>query len=1052
MPLVVSNYDFDFVMDLLLLSDGQKYHYVLIHDLCKLVDVIRNRGQRNRNQICRNCFHVFNSYEALETHREVCGEKSAVVVSMPTNTNDSVAFKRYEARWFAPFVLYYDFESLIVPLDTTFDDPNKSSTTTLERHQPCGYSLALVEHGKTRVKLFEIKRGPDVMQHFIKKIECLANQIHDMKRANMVFSEHPPLNKANVDQCWICEDVFGENEVKVIDHCHVSGQFLGFAHSMCNVRRKTVNFTPVIAHNASNYDLHHIMRALVHSDSRNTFSVIPSTDEKFLSLTIGVWIKSVFDEKTKQQRNVFEYMRFIDSFNFMNSSLASLAENLPVERFTLLDNFFRDNRNFTDKQISLLKQKGYYPYSYITNFSKFEERLLPPLRLWKNSLANGKVEISRAEYNHAKKVFAECGCRNIGQYHDLYLCSDTLILACVFETFRTVCYATYGLDCAFHYTASHLAGDAFLKTCKSDLKLLTVREHLDMTEKMIRGGMSSVYAHRFWKANNKFLPEYDPTQTSTFILNIDANNLYGGIMEHYRLPLNDFQLVDKEINDILLTDDDDEYGFIVEVDLEIPEELHEYLSDFPPAPTKEVIDVGQLGEFQQNVLERLNVKTVGGTKKLVQTLSNKERYVVHYSTLKLYVRLGLRVRKLHRTLQFRQTKWLAPYVKLNSERRQSAQNKFEENFFKLMSNSAYGKTMESKRNRRNVTVVRNYKDMQREANKFQLRAFNIIDEEFATTSAAVTKITWDKPTIVGAVILDLSKKFMFDFHYMKMKACLNLELLYGDTDSFIYKIESEDLYEELAKNKYLKSHFDFSNYSADHPLYSQENQRVVLKFKDEMKGKIVSEFVGLKPKLYSLQAKGYFPYKIEKIQVSLMFHFLVLDETQKLSAKGITKYGQRELVHRAFRAAPSSDERMRVRNTTIVSKNHSLSTVVVNKVALCNLDLKRYILDNGIETKPFGHKLVRFNHLPEFQLMSDWEESEPSLVCIPSTPDPGFMQREYSSEELNDVVDFDIEFDEAARPDNPFILHEAEESAGEHSTPEVVAKRKRRAVIIDDSE
>ncbi len=175
MPLVVSNYDSDFVMDLLLLSDGQKYHYVLIHDLCKLVDVIRNRGHRNRNQICRNCFHVFNSYEALEAHREVFGEKSAVVVTMPTNNNNSVVSKRYEARWFAPFVLHYDFESLIVPLDTTHDDPTKSSTTTLERHQPCGYFLALVEHGKTPVKSFEMKRGPDVMQHFIKKIECLAN-------------------------------------------------------------------------------------------------------------------------------------------------------------------------------------------------------------------------------------------------------------------------------------------------------------------------------------------------------------------------------------------------------------------------------------------------------------------------------------------------------------------------------------------------------------------------------------------------------------------------------------------------------------------------------------------------------------------------------------------------------------------------------------------------------------------------------------------------------------------------------------------------------------
>ncbi len=122
----------------------------------------------------------------------------------------------------------------------------------------------------------------------------------------------------------------------------------------------------------------------------------------------------------------------------------------------------------------------------------------------------------------------------------------------------------------------------------------------------------------------------------------------------------------------------------MEVDLEVSEELHEFLSDFLPASTTKVIAYGQLGQFEHNVFTQLNEKQLGQSKKLLQTLYSKQRYVLHYSTLKFYVRLGLRITKLYRTLKFRQSKWLAPYVRQNSERWRMATNKFEENFYKLM--------------------------------------------------------------------------------------------------------------------------------------------------------------------------------------------------------------------------------------------------------------------------------------------------------------------------------------------------------------------------------
>ena len=135
----------------------------------------------------------------------------------------------------------------------------------------------------------------------------------------------------------------------------------------------------------------------------------------------------------------------------------------------------------------------------------------------------------------------------------------------------------------------------------------------------------------------------------------------------------------------------------------------------------------------------------------------------------------------------------------------------------------------------------------------QLKSFKIIGEDLATVSLNPTEILWDKPTIVGACILDLSKKFMFDFHYNTMKKHFNCKLFYSDTDSFVYEIRSNDFYTELRRKTALKDLFDFSNFPSDHELHDRGNARVTLKFKDEIGSKLISEFVGLKPKLYSIK-------------------------------------------------------------------------------------------------------------------------------------------------------------------------------------------------------
>ena len=232
-------------------------------------------------------------------------------------------------------------------------------------------------------------------------------------------------------------------------------------------------------------------------------------------------------------------MRFIDSYQFL-PSLEKLVSYLPTESFQILDNYFQ---NYQPIERELLHQKGFYPYSYFDSFEKFQENQLPPINYWTNSLNGKEIFSNETEYAHAEKVFATFGCQTLGDYHNLYLKTDTVLLACVVEEFRKLCYDTYSLDSAQYFTSSHLSIDAFIKLCRADLHLLTDREHLEMAEIMIRGGVASIFSKRFFRANNKYMNSFNPDNESSFGLLLDANNLYGGVMEKLPLPLKDLQKV-----------------------------------------------------------------------------------------------------------------------------------------------------------------------------------------------------------------------------------------------------------------------------------------------------------------------------------------------------------------------------------------------------------------------------------------------------------------------------------------------------------------------------
>ena len=408
---------------------------------------------------------------------------------------------------------------------------------------------------------------------------------------------------------------------------------------------------------------------------------IPNNMEKYMAFMLG------------------NHLVFLDSFQFMSSSLDNLVKHLPDEAFKYT------KQEFKKEQFNLMKQKGVYPYDHMDSFEKFNKTELPTKEQFYSILNN--EHISDEQYKHAQNVWDTFKLQSIGQYHDLYLKSDVLLLADVFENFRKTCIQYYKLDPCHYFTSPGLSWDAMLKMTNIKLELMTDINMFQFIEKGMRGGISYI-ANRYGKANNKYMKEYDEKAPSKYIMYLDANNLYGWAMSQY-LPTGGFKwLSPKQIEKINLGKytDDSKKGLILEVDLEYPKELHYLHNGYPLGPEKVKVTEDMLSDYCKKIANKFNIST-GLVHKLIPTLCDKEKYVLHYRNLQLYLDLGLKLKKVHRVLKFNQSPWLKQYIEFNTQKRTNAKNSFEKDFFKLMNNSVFEKNFgkHSKASRRKTIKI-----------------------------------------------------------------------------------------------------------------------------------------------------------------------------------------------------------------------------------------------------------------------------------------------------------------------------------------------------------
>ncbi len=577
---------------------------------------------------------------------------------------------------------------------------------------------------------------------------------------------------------------------------------------------------------------------------------------------------------------------------------------------------FASNIFKPEELLSLLKQKGVFPYDYMSDFSKLSATSLPPKDTFYSQLY--KSGISDEDYVHAQKVWEAFGCKTMRDYHDLYLKTDVLLLADIMSEFRRVCKRVYGLDALHYYTAPGLAWDAMLKYTKIELDLISDPNMYQMIEKGIRGGISTIMK-RYTKANNKHTKGYDKDKMSIYIPYLDANNLYGWAMSK-PLPYKNFCWMSE-----------DELGnwqskpCILEVDLEYPKELHDLHNEYPLAP------------------EQLQIK------KLVPNLHDKKKYVLHHENLKLYLRLGLKITKIHRGITFAEQIFMKKYIDLNTELRKRGTTDFEKDFFKLMNNSVFGKRMENVRNRINVKLVINKKACNKLAKKSNFKSANIFHENLIAVHMKKTTVRFDKPIQIGMSILDLSKTLMYRFHYdyVKPKWGNKAALLFTDTDSLCYEIQTNDFCDDI-KNDASKW-FDMSNYEKDHPLFNEKNKKQVGFMKDECGGNQILRFIGLRSKLYA--------YEVDRLRNNdKEWEYNV----QKKKCKGIREYViKKEITIEDYEECLFSGKPQFRTMNTIRSRRHDVGTERINKTALSADDDKRIISEDGIHTLAIGHKSLR---------------------------------------------------------------------------------------------
>jgi hypothetical protein len=476
-----------------------------------------------------------------------------------------------------------------------------------KRQTPFSYSLVVVDReGKVHAEKTYV--GADAADNFVSTVMNLADRfiptLSPGEPMELLCNYERDIAMA-AEKCYLCNLEFHPMAKKCLDHDHLTGRLLGTAHSWCNLARRERHTLTCFAHNFSGYDSHFVVRALNRNERVKQLQAIPLNTQKFKSIQVN---KSI---------------TFVDSCQFLLDSLSNLTDTLKVSgcKFDILEQM-----KVTGRQKELLLRKGVYPYSFATSIERLETtRRLPPRERFYNDL--GKSECSEADYRHAEEVWKEFGVENMMEYTSLYVKTDVYLLAEVVTNFRNLVWENFSLDMCKYLSLPHLAKDIMLKYTGAEIELIHDQEMSDLFQKSIRGGLSFVNVRHAEKLPPAPDLASDGRGKPKSMLYVDANNLYGYAMS-CPLPLNGFRWMEpSELEQFNVERDatmDDGPGYILEVDIEYPENLHILHNSYPLAPHSSDVTWNDLSDYSKSCLEALDRPTTTyKSKKLTSTFKKR---------------------------------------------------------------------------------------------------------------------------------------------------------------------------------------------------------------------------------------------------------------------------------------------------------------------------------------------------------------------------------------------------------------------------------------------
>jgi hypothetical protein len=811
-------------------------------------------------------------------------------------------FDKYEQQVKHPVVIYADFETYSEELPVEEGPLNQDERA--KRRFParmCGvasYGYTVVSEIPEIPSCSVVKRGDG--EEFFNDVLSIAMKYRWLAKhpKHMLF---PVEDQEAFDQATACYLCGREDMPLVRDHDHFTGVYRGAACQSCNVKAQVPKAVPVYFHNFESFDSHFVIKALSKAMKSTTSQPVEEIDtddideDELMALVdaYAVEEEEAFDLAQREGTRSFDYKRFRTSIlgtskektmqfgigpllfrDSMRLNQCSLGEWIESQRdmkkkpedrrplsecFPILRKHHPYMRNVPQERVEealdLLLRKVPMPFSRLTSPEYFELDAVLPRDDYRNSL-KGNKDCGDESYAMVQRIVQYFDLKNQGDYHDLYLFTDTLALADVVEAMRGRWFHRFGIDIVHSVTMASASYQTMLKTTNAEIELLTEgnRPLCDALLENIRGGVSCIF-QPYGKANNwkclprnvppelqhhedlheqvrehnclmgvedkvSLLPEdyltwcvenyYDPRDETKWLLYIDANSLYPTVMTG-SLPLRAYCQMDVpktsredrlEFLNILLKNyhRENTQGFFVEATYHVPKDLHDFFDYAPVA--KRAIEHEELSLYQQELLRKFRKKSAAKTTKLFPYLGEHRKVLHQIDLLQYYVELGVVVTDLHRVWSFEQSPWMASHVQTLTTERAASKDPVVKQMLKISANSLYGKTGQDPLKHRSMTPHfsrESYSKAASKATDFQ-EIYDDGDGFFGLTQPERRKDPLvNTPRAVAFAILELSKLFMLKTHYeiFRKKYKSDAKLLMTDTDSLVYEIKTENLWGEL---------------------------------------------------------------------------------------------------------------------------------------------------------------------------------------------------------------------------------------------------------------